>query len=215
MKEEKKFKEKWNDSKYKAKVKLSGYGIFILIIIFLLLLSGGGNSTNNNTVNNNKENYQQITFNKPTINNYLYEIEINTQKENKEKEYYYHGKVYDDHEEIIKEIEEEKYNYQLKDDKYYILQNDIYILTTKHDVYKEFYSNILEIENINNYLKYAVKNNEEYIVYLKDIILDSTSNKYITFKIKENNISIDYTNLVNELNNENYDKYIVDIKYIL
>jgi len=219
MQEEKKtFKEKWQDKKYQAKVKLSGYGIFVVII--LLMLSFGGNNTSiTNEINDIPENNpnetvnNEVIFNKPAVNNYTYKITITTKKDTIQKTYYYHGKVLDTYEELVKEIDTKQYNYKITDNKYYILNNNNYLLTTKEEVYDIIDYSYLNIDNINNYLSYSKLVDNKYQVYLNDIILDSTSTYYITISLEENLISIDYTNLVNYLNNEEYDSYIVSIEY--
>ena len=57
----------------------------------------------------------------------------------------------------------------------------------------------------------SIKSN--YNIYLKDIILNNNSNDYITIEINDNNIYIDYTNLVNTLENKKYDTYTITIEY--
>ena len=225
MEEEKKtFKEKWEDKKYQAKVKLSGYGIFIGVIILILLLGGGNtpsdNDTNvdndtNNSLNSNTNNNidNEVTFTKPNSDNYTYEIEIITKKDNIEDKYYYYGEVNNDTIELVKEVGNKKYNYKITNNKYYVLNNNNYILTTKEDVYDILDYSYLDTYNINNYLSYSKLVNNKYQVYLKDIILDNNSDDYITIELEENNLNIDYTNLINKLNNEYYDKFLVNMKY--
>ena len=228
MEEEKKtFKEKWEDKKYQAKVKLSGYGIFIGIII-LILLFGSNNSSNNsndnpNDINNNINNSEnnidnsndnKVTFNKPNSTDYSYEIEIETSKDNNEEKYNYYGKVNKDTIELTKTMDNKEYKYKITNNKYYVLTNNNYILTTKEEVYNILDYSYLDTHNINNYLSYSKLVNNKYQVYLKDIILDNNSNNYITIEIDNNSLSIDYTNLINEIEDTIYDEYLVNIKYI-
>ena len=221
MKEEKKtFKEKWQDKKYQAKVKLSGYGIFILIVVLMVSI-GGGNVPEDNynnledipNNNINEEENEKIEFNKPDVNNYTYEITISTKKEDITKEYYYHGKVLDAYEEVVKEVEKNFYNYRIKDNKYYVYNNDKYVLTTEKEVYDILDYNYLDIDNINNYLSLSKVVDNKYQVYLKDIILDNTSEDYITINMENMKVNIDYTNLINILESEEYDSYIMEIEY--
>lgn len=222
MEEEKKtFKEKWQDKKYQAKVKLSGYGIFIVVVVLLVALGGGNSNTDyepdiDENLNNevNKEEDNTISFSKPDVNNYTYEIEIITKKNDKEDKYYYSGKVLDAYEELVKKVENKDYNYRIKDDKYYAYNNDKYVLTTEKEVYDIVDYSYLNIENINNYLSISKLEDNEYRVYLKDIILDNTSEDYISINMNETSLKIDYTKLINILEDEEYNSYVVNIEYI-
>ena len=90
---------------------------------------------------------------------------------------------------------------------------DNYIITTKDEVYDIINYNYINLSTINEYLKKATKNDNQYLVYLKDIILGNDSDDYIVIDINENNIFIDYTVLMKEFNN-NLNKYqvIIEIK---
>ena len=222
MEEEKKtFKEKWKDKKYQAKVKLSGYGIFIGIVLLLVALGGGNSNTEyesdvDENLNNevNKEEDNTISFNKPVVNNYTYEIEIITKKNDIENKYYYSGKVLDAYEELVKKVENKDYNYRIKDNKYYAYDNDKYVLTTEKEVYDILDYSYLDIDNINNYLSISKLEDNEYKVYLKDIILDNTSEDYISISMTETSLKIDYTKIINILEDEEYNSYVVNIEYI-
>ena len=157
VKEKKKFKDKWLDKKYQAKVKLSGYGIFIFVVIFIIVFGQGSNSISNNDLDNNIDKYKKndIMFSKPDVNNFTYEIEIITEKDDLLEKIYYYGRVLDTYEELIKKIGEKEYNYRIIDDKYYVLNNNNYILTINEDVYDILDYSYLNIDNINNYLSYS------------------------------------------------------------
>ena len=222
MEEEKKtFKEKWQDKKYQAKVKLSGYGVFIVIVVLLVALGGENSNTDyepdiDENLNNevNKEEDNTISFDKPDVNNYTYEIEIITKKNDIENKYYYSGKVLDAYEELVKNVENKDYNYRIKDNKYYAYDNDKYVLTTEKEVYDILDYSYLDIDNINNYLSISKLEDDEYRVYLKDIILDNTSEDYISINMSETSLKIDYTKLINILEDEEYNSYVVNIEYI-
>lgn len=218
MKEEKKtFKEKWQDKKYQAKVKLSGYGIFILIVIIMLAFGQEDPIASENDYNNldNIDNIETniIKFDKPNLHYYTYEIEVVSERDNVKEIIKYNGKVDNNEEELIKIIDNIEYKYKIKDNKYYVLEDDSYILTSIDKVYDNIEYKYLDIDNINTYLSVSNKVNNEYHVYLRDIILDSETNKYITILMEDNEIEIDYTNLINYLNNIEYDSYVVNINY--
>ena len=102
-------------------------------------------------------------------------------------------------------------NYQLKDNKYYKLQeNNEYVLTTKEEIFSSVNYDYLNINNINTYLKNATKTSDQYIVNLKDIILGDNSTDYFVILINNNKISIDYTPLIKHFNNQ-IKTYTVDI----
>lgn len=205
------FIDKWKkDKKFKTKIKLLLYTIFV-IIIFIYALSINDNQqdidpinkedfpiTNNSNQNilSIKDNYQYIATIK--IDNISYQYTIEKEK-NQEK--------------IIKEYDNLIENYLYKDNNYYQLQSGQYILTTKDKVYNVINENYLNIENINKYLSLAEKDNNQYIVYLKDLILGEDSQEYIIILINNNKISIDYTPLMNHFNKENK-TYQVEINII-
>ena len=97
MEEEKKtFKEKWQDKKYQAKVKLSGYGVFVLIVIIMLAFGNVNTNVDNNEYNNDSSiETNTIMFNKPQVNNYTYIIEIVNEKEGNKELITYNGKISD------------------------------------------------------------------------------------------------------------------------
>ena len=98
MEEEKKtFKEKWQDKKYQAKVKLSGYGIFILIVIIMLSFGQEDPIVSENDYNNldNIDNIETniIKFDKPNLHYYTYEIEVVSERDNVKEIIKYNVKV--------------------------------------------------------------------------------------------------------------------------
>lgn len=224
MKEEKKtFKEKWQDKKYQAKVKLSGYGVFILIVIIMLAFGQDDTNTNDNNIDTEKVKndilYEQdeIKFDKPKVNTYTYKIEIIKEFDNVKEIVKYNGQIDNDKEELIKIVDNIEFKYKIKDNKYYVLDGDNYVITSKNKVYDAIDYKYLDIDNINSYLSVSKKVGNEYRVFLDDIILDadSVSDKYITIITitKNNRLEIDYTNLINYLNKTEYDNYVVNINY--
>lgn len=193
---EKTFKEKWQDKKYQAKVKLSGYGIFILLVIVMILF--GSNSTN-------LDNFKSVVS---LPDKEIYTIDISYELDNKlnEVKYTYSNNL------ITKQVNNIKYNYKYLDNKYYIEKEDNYVLTDISKVYDYIAYDYLD--NINNYLKYAKNIDDKYIVYIKDIVLDSNSDSSIEITINNNNVVIDYTNLLSLIDNKNYNSYIVTIEYL-
>ena len=91
------------------------------------------------------------------------------------------------------------------------LDNDIYVKTTKDEVYDIVNYNYLNLETINEYLSKATANNNQYLVYLKDIILGNDSEDYFVILINDKTIDIDYTPLMKQFNSK-INNYKVTIK---
>lgn len=209
--DKKTFKEKWKDKKYQAKVKLSGYGSFVVIAIILIIIGSINNSnTNSNYTNNDNTNDLKENNNISIKIDYPYVIELNYTTNEKENKISYSYMKKDNEILITKTNNDLITNYKYIDNKYYIENNNNYILTTINKIYDINYD-YLDIDNINNYLTNSTFINDKYIIYLKDIILNNDSNLYITINIIDNIIEIDYTNLFNTINNIKYDNYIVKI----
>lgn len=210
------FKEKWQDKKYQAKIKLSGYSIFVVIAIIMILV-GGASNNKNTIIDNGLEDNKTIKDNTDTKDNklftisYPYIIELNYNIDNTKNKITYKYSNNNNELLITKTNNDTVTNYKYISNKYYIENNDNYILTNINKVYDIIDYEYLDIDNINNYLNNATLENNIYKVYLKDIILNNTSDKYITIKLLDNSVEIDYTYLLNTLNNSNYDTFILKI----
>ena len=205
----KKNNKKWqSDKKYQAKIKLLLYGIFIIIVTIYVMIINNQQLNNNiieNTVNNQNE---EITENIIIVpNNYNYQIDITIDDTNIN----YIGTKIANKKTFTKIINNISTNYIEENNEYYIEDNDIFINITKDEVYDIVNYNYINIDNINNYLSKSVKNNNQYLVYLKDVVLGNKSNDYFIIQVNNNEISVDYTPLVKEYNN-NIEKYKVRIK---
>lgn len=201
------FIEKWkNDKKYQAKIKLSLYTIFIILVTIFALPKENISITE---IEEQKEptieqNNKKTIIEIPTEYNYTINININ------ENEYQYIGTKTKEKEIITKEVNHIKTNYIYNNNNYYKEINNNYILTTKEDVYDIVESNYLALETLNKYLEQSTKENNQYIIYLKDIILNNESNDYIIITIDNNIIKVDYTKLMNILD-ETFYKYNIEI----
>mgnify|MGYP004458970351 FL=1 len=214
--DKKTFKEKWQDKKYQAKIKLSGYSIFVVIAIIMILVEGASNNKNT-VIDNELEDNKTIKDNTDTKDNklftinYPYIIELNYNIDNTKNNITYKYSNNNNEVLITKTNNDIVTNYKYISNKYYIENNNNYILTNINKVYDIIDYEYLDIDNINNYLNNATLENDIYKVYLKDIILNNTSDKYITIKLLDNSVEIDYTYLLNILNNSNYDTFILKI----
>ena len=212
----KNFIEKWNsDSRFKTKVKLGISSLFVLLVAIFAATSNGANPTNdisykkeNNSIidetkDASKEEHLSIEI--PEEYSYTINILINDEK------YSYIGSKNKQSEQITKIFNTSSINYIYQEDNYYQEENGEYILTSKENLYDIINNNYLKLETINKYLTKSTKNNEINIVKLKDIILGSENEEYITITINNNQAKIDYTSLIKEFNNS-IENCIVEIQ---
>ena len=198
------FLKKWkSDKKYRAKIKLIFYGVFIILVAVYA-------STLNTSIteDDKKDDPKEEVINDEVIEvpeNYHYEINIEIDNDT----YKYYGEKTIARTTITK-IGDATINYLYEDNEYYINDNNTYVKTTREEVYDIINYNYLDLNNINNYLKKATKVNNMYYIYLKDIILNDETDEYITIIIDDNNINIDYSSLMKKINN--YEKCIVEIQ---
>ena len=205
------FLTKWkSDTKYRAKIKLSFYAIFVVLAsIYAISLSHSNPNINKSEYSSNKNNISNINDESAIIslpNNYSYTVDINIDDEL----YEYFIKKVTDGEEITKKHDAIITNYIFKNNNYY-KQEEISIKTNKNEVYDVIDYNYINIDSINTYLKDATKNGNEYLVYIKDIVLDNTSEEYFVILVNDNHISIDYTPLM-KIVNPTITKCRVDIR---
>lgn len=206
------FIEKWNnDKKFKTSMQLLLYTSFVIIVAIFAVSSSGNIPTNeiNNQYNDKNEvdNMQQSdnSIEIPTKYSYLIKIKIN------EEEYYYSGTKNDDRETITKEVDEIITNYIYEDNSYYQEQDDNYLLTTEEEVYDIIDHNYLNLKTINEYLSKSTKEENQYLVYLKDIILGHDSDDYMVITINNNEINVDYTVLMKNFD-KSIEQYLVNIE---
>lgn len=211
------FSTKWKDKKYQAKVKLSIYGVFILIVIILGSIGNNGSLDNSNTkdIDNNISDNSSINDSKdifllPKNKDYKYNIDIKLD----DKEIKYNGEVNDEGEVIAKEIDNTKYSYKYIDKKYYVSKNNNYVLTSRDNIYDIVDYSYIDNDIINGYLKESKLVGNKSVVYIKDIVLDYKGNDYITYTLNDKKIEIDYTKLYNILNDNKIDSLVITIEYI-
>lgn len=211
------FSTKWKDKKYQAKVKLSIYGIFILIVIILGSIGNNSSLNNSNTkvIDNNISDNSSINDSKdifllPKNKDYKYNIDIKLD----DKEIKYNGEVNDVVEVITKEIDNVKYSYKYIDKKYYVSKNNNYVLTSRDNIYDIVDYSYIDNDIINSYLKESKLVGNKSVVYIKDIVLDYKGNDYITYTLSDKKIEIDYTKLYNIVNDNKIDSLVITIEYI-
>ena len=200
------FMEKWKtDKKFRAKIKLLLYGLFLVsVIIYVTTLDNKQLPIEDEITDIVEGKKDTITI--PTKYKYITEVEIDNDK------YTYSGEKNDEQLTISKTNNDKTTDYIFKDNEYYIKDNDLYVKTTKDEVYDVVNYNYINLESINSYLEKAKSsNNNQYLVYLKDIILGNDSEEYFTILINDDKINIDYTPLIKQFNHD-IKKYKVNIQ---
>lgn len=200
-----------NDQKFKTKTKLILYTIFVVLVsVYAISINDTAgqpddlnlpNETNQPTKKNNdiidlSDNYHYLATIQTDDSEFIYTIIKDNNKYT-----------------IIKEYDDRVMNYIYQDNNYYESINDDYILTNESIVYDLISKNYLDIETINLYLSKAIKENNQYTIYLKDIILGNDNDDYFVILINNNKVSIDYTPLMKKYNPD-VTKYKVDITII-
>lgn len=184
----KEFMENWKtDPKFKTKVQLIAYTLFVVCVAIFALSTRSDVSISNEvyTTNENKSEYKIKTSDEYTI-----KIKLN------EEDYKYVYSYADEIKTITKTTKDETIKYVLKDDNYYRGYVSINTMTSETEVYDIINYSYLNVETINKYLEVATKEDDKYLVNIKDIILGSDSKEYITITIEDNKINIDYTSLL-------------------
>lgn len=206
------FIKKWNsDKKFKAVIKLLLYFLFFIVVAIYAVSSNKNasqidtekNIENNEIINNQQQQNSIINIG----DNYKYTATITI---NDEQIKYIYSKEQDllNIKKIRNIIET---NYIIENNNYYIKENDNKILTTKDNIYDIVCPNCFDINSINEYLNKGIKENNNYKIYLKDIILAEKGDEYITITTDNNQIYADYTSLLQVFNNQIV-KYTVNIK---
>lgn len=208
------------DNRYRTKVKLILYTLFI-IIVSIYALTINNNSFDRTSLENaissiNKTNTnsdEDLTSSKKTIINIPTEYDYNIKVIIDNEEITYTGTKTPQKETIIKKINDIEETYIFEENKYYQENSGTYIITTKEKIYDIVDYTYINLDNINIYLTTATKENNQYLVYLKDIIKGDTSDTYFVITLNDNKINIDYTPLMKKFNLK-LTKYYVNIEII-
>ena len=207
-------KEKLNDPREKAKIQLIIFLIFLVFaVIFVRLTASDSERKNNlnqleNVVVGIDENLNSVK------NNYNYNITIDLIKKEGNINVSYGGIKYNDQMIISKKYNNNINNYYVNEGIYYVFDNNEYVLSSEEDVYNFVDYNYLNISNIKQYINIGIKDDNIYLVKVKDIKLDSDSKEYITIEVNSSDdkieLLIDYTNLLKD-----DDLISCKVKYVL
>lgn len=216
VKKESFFDKYKNDTRYKAKVQLIGWGVFIIALILWVNISSLFSSSSYNYLNevtNTVKKKEEIgMISKLKVNNYVYKVEISKNKENIEEKIIYDGKVFNFTKKITKTYNDIVEEYYVDGNNYYLKNNDVYSLVNSDNYYSFISETFMDLTTIINYINVgkidSTTNYEDgriaknYIIKLKDIVLNN-SEEFITINVIEDNVNnvlefdVDYTNLYN------------------
>lgn len=217
------FEKLKNDKKYKAKVEILGYGVFILILIIYLNIAGAGSSGSvvnnvNNLENNNSvvnETEEAETLLERLENNYKYDINVSLTHDTEtlediEEVVCYSGRSYGDSIEIIKSYQETMVSYYKVKDFYYAKDNEEYKIIDEEEVYSFDLGSYIEVADVKKYIEMASLDHvtdyssgkKEYVYHLKirDVIKSYTADDNLEISVVIENeilkINIDYSKLI-------------------
>ena len=198
-------KDRLKDKRERAKLELIIYGIFfILIVIFARTINRGSFSeVQNNSI-------LVDSFVTLLDDNYEYDVVI-TYNDNI---YYYYGRVLGNNRSVYLKTNDTLKKYRYMNNKYYSLVDDNFILVGEDEVYPYIDYRYFDLNNIKEYMKLTVRDNNTYNIKISDIVLNSNEEDYVIIKVNEGdkNIIIDYTSLF-KLSDANTSNVTVNITY--
>lgn len=199
-----KFSDKLKDKRERAKIELICYGIFFVIVVIFARVTSG------KTAKVDDNNFIVDSFIYDIEDNYEYSIVLSTS----DNIYEYYGKRLGNNMTINMEVNGVVSSYRLIGNKYYVLEDNNYILTSKDSVYPYIDYRYLDINNIREYMDLASVDGNIYRVKISDIVLGSDTPEYLEIRVEEGdfNIVIDYSSLLG-LNDNNKEKVMVSITY--
>ncbi len=224
------FEKMKTDKKYKAKVEIIGYGVFIVVLILYLNIANMGSSIPSNTVstgnsntNTDLENSNLDLF-KELKDNYQYDVEVvvkmnnveNTDDSLDEQKIHYSGKVFSNNMEINQEYNGESSTYYKVDDFYYqrLSTEEEFGLVEVSTIYPLIDSKYIEIAEVKKLIDTASldhvtnyssgKKETIYHLMVKDVIRSYQDDDVVEISIVIENdtvtMTIDYSLLMKVIN---------------
>ena len=199
------FEKYKTDQQYRAKIKLCIYVMFVILVTIYAISLSKRVPTNNSNLNMTDSDVEKET--KESIDNESL-IEIATEMKYKvlvstdKVKYEYVIEKKDRKEYITKIINNEQEEYLYEENKYYKKENNNYTEIKKHEIDENIDYDYLRLETINLYINKGTKNNNDYLIYIKDIIIGNHSDDYFVINLNENKIFIDYTPLIKNFNKD-------------
>ena len=199
------FEKYKTDQQYRAKIKLCIYVMFVILVTIYAISLSKRVPTNNSNLNMTDSDVEKET--KESIDNESL-IEIATEMKYKvlvstdKVKYEYVIEKKDRKEYITKIINNEQEEYLYEENKYYKKENNNYTEIKKHEIDENIDYDYLRLETINLYINKGTKNNNDYLIYIKDIIIGNHSDDYFVINLNANKIFIDYTPLIKNFNKD-------------
>lgn len=199
------FEKYKTDQQYRAKIKLCIYGMFIILVTIYAISLNKKIPVKNSDLNmTDSQDEKEI---KETINNeslieitteIKYKVVVSTEK----LKYEYLIEKSNQKEYITKIINNDQEEYLYDENNYYKKENNNYTKIKKYEIDDNIDYDYLRLETINLYINKGTKNNNDYLIYIKDIIIGNNSDDYFVINLNDNKIFIDYTPLIKNFNKD-------------
>ncbi len=226
-----------NDKKYRAKVQLIGYTVFIVFLIVFINVSNVGNNYSYNSVDSNlRDNVNDVLDDDSNLfedidDNYSYNVDVvlktkDSNNNDVESKVNYNGDSYRDNLVINKVYDNVNSTYYKVGDEYYYKELDEFKLAVLDDIYNLIDAKYIEFSSVNKYIDKAgldhftdySSGKKEYVydLLVRDVILSYKGEDTVPINVVIDNnivsISIDYTNLLKNIDN-NIVSCVVNYKY--
>lgn len=196
---------------------LIGLGFFIAIIIFTKFSGNSLNNVDSSTTTTTilpSSNVDKTMLNKINKNIYIFNYSLKYISNKKENTVNYKGLVKDNETIILKTVNSDTKKYYINEKKYYLIETEKNLEINEEVVFDNFNSKYFNLNDIYSYIEkgtlewetiYKDKSTiRNYSVYLKDIILTSNNDDYISITIDNREvdmlkIDVDYSKLFSNL----------------
>ena len=191
------------DSRYNAAIKLALYSLFVVFAMIFIIVSNLRNQAllkkYGNVIDNEESSGTSYVIELPSDYSYIYRLVYN------DKMITYSGNIDSGINKFSVTSSDDVKSYMFLNNNYYLSDGDNLIKTSLEEVYNIIPYSYFNIETINTYIKKINDVDGKHVVYVKDIVDYVSNNEFISFEFGNNNIKIDYTNLLkldhDDLNN--------------
>lgn len=204
------FFDDWNDNpKFRAGVKLAVYSVvFFFASVFIIISARNQNLSN--VIRNEVKEEEKIDSNLIVLpENYTYKYTVNFN----DSTYFIEGSFENNIDTFTKTQDDDIINYKFSDNKYYKVVDEELTEVLESEIYGDISKEYFTIDKINKYLEISKLYDNEYRVYLKDIIYDNETEDYISILKQENKIIVDYTTLIKSFNKD-VNKFSYEFEFI-
>jgi hypothetical protein len=208
------FRELFTNKQYRSIAILIFYAVLFAILIVMLRMPSSGTDLENGTHVTKVKGFELINN-----NNFSYKYTVMVDDER----YIFEGKKFEDKDMLTLIKDDEKREYYLENNKYYVKENDkfVSIIEKPFLIFDFFNTDVLDmlitrsilVDEVAN--RYRIDNQDLYDVLSPDNSKVDSGENYITLNYRNSNI----TRIVFELDNysktigENYSKVIITLEY--